>query len=71
LGYKTLINSPFKGTIVPLNYYQKNKKVLSVMLEINRSLYMDEATGQKNSNFNKEKKDIFNSIKSLNQTFKP
>lgn len=66
LGYNTLINSPFKGTIVPLNYYQKNKKVISIMLEINRSLYMDEVTGQKNHNFNKVKKDIFNSIKYLN-----
>lgn len=71
LGYKTLVNSPFKGTIVPLNYYQKNKRVLSVMIEINRSLYMNEATGEKNVNFKKVKKDIFNSIKSLNQVFTP
>ena len=58
LGYKVAINNPFCGTIVPLKYYGKNKKVSSVMLEINRSLYMDENTGEKTKKFTKIKKDI-------------
>lgn len=58
LGYKVCINNPFCGTIVPLKFYKKNKNVNSVMLEINRSLYMDEATGKKNNNFARIKGNI-------------
>jgi N-formylglutamate amidohydrolase len=35
------INSPYSGTIIPLKYYQKDKRVKSIMIEINRNLYMD------------------------------
>lgn len=41
------INEPFAGSIVPIKYYQNNNKVISFMLEIKRSLYMDEQTYQK------------------------
>ena len=58
LGYKVGINNPFCGTIVPLKYYNKNNNVHSVMLEINRCLYMDENTGKKNENFLKMKQNI-------------
>jgi N-formylglutamate amidohydrolase len=63
LGYKVGINNPFCGTIVPLKYYRKNRNVKSVMLEINRSLYMDELTGQKNRRFLKVKQDILQIIR--------
>lgn len=62
LGYKVGINNPFCGTIVPLKFYNSNKNVKSIMLEINRSLYMDEITGKKNKNFLKIKQDIQNKI---------
>lgn len=62
-GYKVSINSPFCGTIVPLKFYRNNKNVISVMIEINRSLYINEKTGDKNKSFSKVKKDISNVIK--------
>ena len=68
-GYITGINSPFKGTVVPLEFYNKDKNVKSIMLEINRSLYMDEKTGGKNSNFLKVKKDITEIIENIPQIF--
>ena len=40
-------NSPFAGTMVPMKYYRKDKRVTSVMIEVNRRLYMDEVTGEK------------------------
>lgn len=40
-------NNPFAGTIVPLQYYQANPSVYSVMIEVNRKLYMDETTAEK------------------------
>ena len=39
-GYTVKINSPFAGSIVPLKYYEKNKNVQSVMIELNRKLYI-------------------------------
>ena len=62
LGYKVGINNPFCGTIVPLKYYSKNNNIHSVMLEINRSLYMDEVTGEKNCNFSQIKQNILKVI---------
>ena len=40
-GFSVKLNSPYKGTIVPLKHYQKNTNVYSVMIEINRKLYME------------------------------
>ena len=39
LGYDVAIDSPFSGTIVPLKHYHKDQRVVSVMIEVNRSLY--------------------------------
>lgn len=66
LEYKVGINNPFCGTIVPLKYYQKNNNVYSIMLEINRSLYMNERTGEKSKNFFRVKRDIIKVISKLN-----
>lgn len=38
-GYTVAINNPFAGSIVPLCYYGKNKRVSSMMLELNKSIY--------------------------------
>ena len=40
-GYSVAIDSPFSGTIVPLRHYHKDKRIASVMIEVNRSLYAD------------------------------
>lgn len=54
-GYSVKMNSPFAGSIVPLKFYGKDKRVASIMLEINRKLYIDE-NARKNENFGKIKK---------------
>lgn len=41
-GYTVAINHPFKGSLVPLTYYQKDKRLQALMLEISRTLYCDE-----------------------------
>lgn len=51
-GFTVAINQPFSGTFVPTSYYHVNPSILSVMIEINRSLYMDELTGDRHSGFN-------------------
>ena len=52
-GYKTADNSPFAGSYVPQKYYEQEHRVESLMLEINRGKYMDEATGEKSKSFEK------------------
>lgn len=69
LGYKTEVNNPFCGTIIPIKYYQKNKNVKSVMIEINRSLYMNEKTGEKSPNFNTVKNNLHKIISSFAKNF--
>jgi len=40
-GYTVGINNPYAGTIVPLKYYGINDNVQSIMIEVNRKLYID------------------------------
>ena len=44
-GYTVAVNRPFAGTMVPARYYRRDTSVRSIMIEINRRLYMDDAEG--------------------------
>jgi N-formylglutamate amidohydrolase len=55
-GYSVGIDIPYSGSIVPMAFFQKEKRVRSIMLEVNRKLYMDEKTGTKNNRFQKIQK---------------
>ena len=50
-GYSVGIDWPYKGTIVPLAHYKKNKNVQSIMLEVNRALYMNENTNSRSNRY--------------------
>jgi N-formylglutamate amidohydrolase len=54
-GYTLGIDWPYKGSIVPLEHYQKNKNVSTIMLEINRALYLNEPTNQKSETYSQIK----------------
>ncbi|MDG2198668.1 MAG: N-formylglutamate amidohydrolase [SAR324 cluster bacterium] len=41
-GYSTAQDQPFSGTIVPMKHYQKDQRAQSLMIEINRWLYLGE-----------------------------
>lgn len=49
-GYHVEVNKPYSGTMVPLKHYKKEKNVHSIMIELNRKLYMDEC-GYKTEHF--------------------
>ena len=51
MGYKVRVNRPYEGTLVPLPFWRKDRRVASIMIEVNRSLCMDEATGRKTEGF--------------------
>jgi N-formylglutamate amidohydrolase len=50
-GFSVEPNRPFAGALVPLPLYRQSDNVFAVMLELNRGLYMDEATGEKSAAF--------------------
>jgi len=50
-GYSVTVNAPFAGALVPLPCYRKDRRILSVMIEVNRRLYMDDHSGLKNQDF--------------------
>lgn len=54
-GYSLGIDWPYNGSIVPMKYYKKEIRVSSIMLEINRKLYLNEPTNQKSINYKKTK----------------
>lgn len=63
MGFTTGKNWPYAGSLVPLAYYRKDRRVVSIMLEVNRSLYMDELTGLKSSRFGQIRKQIQSILK--------
>lgn len=55
-GYSIEVNAPYSGSIVPIEYYQKTQNVHSIMLEVNRKLYLEEGTNDKSSTYDITKK---------------
>ncbi len=51
-GYTLGVDWPYSGSIVPMKYYQKDRRVNSIMLEINRKLYLEEPTNNKSKTYN-------------------
>ena len=56
-GYTVSVNDPFSGTLVPMRFYQKDKRVQGIMLELNRDLYRDD--------FMRVRDDIFRWLRSI------
>ena len=50
-GHSVGLDWPYTGALVPLQFYQKDRRVESIMIEVNRGLYMEEATGRKLPSF--------------------
>ena len=54
-GYSLGVDWPYKGTLVPMDHYQKSKNVESIMLEINRALYLEEPGNDISDRYNETK----------------
>jgi N-formylglutamate deformylase len=55
-GYAVGIDWPYSGSIVPLEHYRKNKNAQTIMLEVNRKLYLNEPTNEKSGNYDQIKR---------------
>ncbi|HRP37853.1 MAG TPA: N-formylglutamate amidohydrolase [Candidatus Dojkabacteria bacterium] len=64
-GYTLGIDWPYKGSIVPLEHYQKNNNVQTIMLEINRALYLNEPGNEKSERYSEIKRVTGEFIKTL------
>ena len=64
-GLQTAVDRPFSGTMVPRPYYRQSKAVRSIMIEINRSLYMDEMSGTPGKQFEAIRERLESALKAL------
>lgn len=65
IGFSIKINSPFSGSFVPQQYYRSYRQVLSIMVEVNRSLYMGEISGHRANDYDSLKKRLQAIMRSL------
>lgn len=72
-GFTVGIDRPYSGVLIPAIHAGRSSNVCALMIEINRSLYMDEQTGDKFSVFPKVaemiQKIVLNLIKETKATF--
>jgi len=61
-GYEVLKNVPYSGAYTTFNYCQPRRKVYTLQLEVNRALYANEQTLEKNQNFSKIQTDVCNAV---------
>jgi N-formylglutamate deformylase len=64
-GFTLGIDTPYSGSIVPMEYYKKESKVISIMLEVNRRLYLNEPTNEKSEGYQRTKEIVQGYIKLL------
>ena len=65
-GYEIGINTPYGGSLVPTDYWRKNPQVKSVMIEINKKLYLKEDNITKNAHFHAIEQKIAQILSKLN-----
>ena len=65
MGYTVAVNYPFSGSMVPLSHYRKDKRVSSLMLEVNKRLYLNNEMTSKSSEFTRVKACISQLLKSF------
>ena len=67
-GLSLGIDAPYAGTIVPMDFYGTDGRVMSIMLEVNRKLYLAEPTNQRSADYKNTKQIVQEYIQTL-QTF--
>jgi len=67
-GFSFSLNKPYSGSLVPLEYYHKDRRIISVMIEVNRRLYMEESTGRKSGNY-EDLKEFLGTLVEVTRTY--
>lgn len=50
-GYTLGLDWPYNGALVPMKFYQKDKRVKSIMLEVNRDLYLKPGSSERSEQY--------------------
>jgi N-formylglutamate amidohydrolase len=64
-GFSVEQNRPYAGSIVPMQFYRKDHRVQSILIEVCRDLYMDEKSGQKNEGFGRMRSALGSILESI------
>ena len=67
LGYRVSINDPYKGVELLKRYSNPQMGRHGLQIEINKSLYLNEATQEKNKNYSKLKGDLYKMCEFISQ----
>jgi N-formylglutamate amidohydrolase len=67
-GYTVGVDWPYSGSIVPMTHYKTNKDVQSIMLEINRALYLGESGNNKSINYQALKETVSEYLEIIEKT---
>jgi N-formylglutamate amidohydrolase len=65
MGYRTVRNAPYAGGYTTEHYGKPGKRVHALQIEINRALYLDEATMQPTEGLQRLSRDIESLTKAL------
>jgi N-formylglutamate amidohydrolase len=68
-GYSLGINRPYSGSIVPMEHYRSTRAVQSIMLEVNRALYLEEPSNRKSHNYDQIKMIVGEYLELITKTF--
>ncbi len=61
-GFRVELNRPYAGAFITFNYCQPRKNIYTLQIEINRGVYMDEQSYQKNAHFQEFSKALSHSL---------
>ena len=50
-GWTIAVNKPFAGALIPMPYFRADSRVRAVMIEVNRRLYLNEASATRGPHF--------------------
>lgn len=68
-GFSLGINWPYQGTMVPMEFYKKNNRVQSIMLEVNRKLYLKGTSNERSESFGEAKMIVGEYLNGLRRSF--
>lgn len=64
-GFQVALNYPFTGTMMPNVFYKQDRSVHSLMIEVRRSLYMNELSGERLPGFSDFKMVLLTALRNL------
>ena len=67
-GFSLGLDWPYSGSIVPIKHYQQSKNVESIMLEVNRALYLTGDGNQKSSDYLEIKQVVSEYLQTITNT---